>query len=133
MLVVKTVTFLRGAGKMKVKMAFLMCVVCFSLAGCQSLKGLVGFARDLTPEQEYATAVIAYAYVVETAIDLHDTGRITDEQFLTFNEYRGHVDRALRVWEQALEAGISVESAKEIYRSAMARLTEKTEVKDNGD
>ncbi len=118
---------------MKVKLTFVMFVMVFAL-GCQSFRGLIGMATSMTPAQEYAAAVIAYTYAVETALDLHDAGRITDDQFLKFDEYRQHVDRALGLWEMALESGLSAEGAKGLYNRAMARLNESlpSEEEDDG-
>ena len=92
--------------------------VMFAASGCAVWRNL----RPETPEQEWALAVLTYSYMVDTAIDLHDAGRLTDEQFLTVDEIRRHVDRALDAWRLAIEHGLDTEEAERRYRDAIERI-----------
>ena len=103
----------------KVFAGVLMVMMLTAFSGCQVL----GRLRPQTPEQEWAVAVLAYTYAIDTAIDLHDAGRITDEQYLQFNELRRHVDRALDAWKMAVEHGLDPVVAAERYAAAMERLS----------
>lgn len=110
--------------KRRIAVMFLFTALLVSVMGCQSLQRGYEAIRGMNPEQEYALAVLGYSYAIDTAVDLHDAGVITDEQYLAFNSLRVHVNKALEAWRTALDHGLDTEKAEKAYEKALARLTD---------
>lgn len=96
----------------------MLAVVAIALSGCQAL----GIQPPERPVDRYALAVDSYALVMETAMNLHDSGFIDDADLVQIYGVSRIARNALDMWAVALEEERDPVAARERFNDALERM-----------
>jgi hypothetical protein len=107
---------------MKKPLILLLLFVLLGAAGC----GLLGQARELTPNQTWAASAESYDTVVKAITALGNEGVLDYDTLVEFDKYRRKARKALDDWRDALLSGQSdaVQIAIKVFNGAYADLSD---------